>query len=599
MNLRTSLFNSGLSRNLIKRYWPIWLAYFAALLLLLSASVSGELNIGYANSAIYVNRQILSAARGSVIISFIFSPLLAMAMFSFMFSKRNCEMICSMPIKRRAAFSTAFITGLVPILIADFLAAAVCMIFFGFAGIELNTILAWLLATILANFSFYGFSVFCASITGNLFVLPVVYVVLGCTAYIAELCIRALLELFVYGLCANELYLTKLSPIIELLLNFDLESSYHAARAQTGLCLTGFGMLAVYAVSGVLLTVAASFLYKRRDMEYTGDVVAFPVLKPVFRYCMAFGTSVVFTVCVYELVFSDLFMAWHVIIPLIILLWIGAFVGWYLAEVLIQKYLDVFDCSWKGCIILSLIISVAVIAFEADVFGYERAVPSADTVKSVSFGRYGDSVFKDRDNISELLSIHQDIIDCKGINDYAKDSVWVELRYELENGLTFSRRYNISEDESALSQSDSNINRIQKALNIPEAILSRNFIYRGIGQDNIDYCSIDSYIIDDNGGYIGSTVHISREQAVELYRDCIIPDMEDGLIGLEWIINSIDYYDIVTNVTICIDMSTNNGETKSWIYLPVTVYSRRCLKWLEDNTNVEAMSLRSCGAYIS
>ena len=42
MKSKTSLFNKGVSLNLLKRYWPLWAGYFMLLLLVTPAALSGR-----------------------------------------------------------------------------------------------------------------------------------------------------------------------------------------------------------------------------------------------------------------------------------------------------------------------------------------------------------------------------------------------------------------------------------------------------------------------------------------------------------------------------------------------------------------------------
>ena len=44
MKSKTSLFNQGVSLNLLKRYWPLWSGYFALLLLVTPAALSGRVD---------------------------------------------------------------------------------------------------------------------------------------------------------------------------------------------------------------------------------------------------------------------------------------------------------------------------------------------------------------------------------------------------------------------------------------------------------------------------------------------------------------------------------------------------------------------------
>ena len=46
MKSKTSLFSPGLSRNILSRFWPLWLIYLGVLLVQLPVAVSGYVSQG-------------------------------------------------------------------------------------------------------------------------------------------------------------------------------------------------------------------------------------------------------------------------------------------------------------------------------------------------------------------------------------------------------------------------------------------------------------------------------------------------------------------------------------------------------------------------
>ena len=57
---------------------------------------------------------------------------------------------------------------------------------------------------------------FCGVLTGNVLVLPAVYVVLNCTAAVAEGAVRALLGSLLYGYSYDGMLFDRLSPIVHM-----------------------------------------------------------------------------------------------------------------------------------------------------------------------------------------------------------------------------------------------------------------------------------------------------------------------------------------------------------------------------------------------
>ena len=207
MKSKISFFNSGLCRSLLRRNWPVWTSYFAVLFFMVPAnlmSITQYREYRNPESAEFLynnlNRNMLEAGPNVVILSFFACALVAMAMYSFMYSGRSTSMYCSLPIKRETVFSTAFITGLVPMLISDLIIALFCFAFLSGEGmIEAENIWKFLAMAAMGNICFFGFAAFCSVLTGNLFILPAVYVVLNVAVLLAESGIQSALNTIVYG----------------------------------------------------------------------------------------------------------------------------------------------------------------------------------------------------------------------------------------------------------------------------------------------------------------------------------------------------------------------------------------------------------------
>ena len=58
---------------------------------------------------------------------------------------------------------------------------------------------------------------------------------------------------------------------------------------------------AAMAAIGIALTVLALLIFRRREMERSGDVIAVKPLRPVFLYCFSFGSAIVLSYIVSSL----------------------------------------------------------------------------------------------------------------------------------------------------------------------------------------------------------------------------------------------------------------------------------------------------------
>ena len=225
MKSGTSFYNRGFGLNLLRRFWPLWVLWLAALLYA-PLQLAGIKSIDYFREPDFVNnvnRSLLETGTELAKFSIFAMPVMAMAMLSYLYDRRSCGLVNSLPMKREAAYFTAFFTGLVPMLLADVLAflvmLAVCP---RVPGVNVGHLGTWLLVVVLGTAAFYGLACFCGVLTGNVFVLPAVYAVLGCTAQVFEGAVHALLHTLVYGFTNQQEALSWLSPLPTVLMTLNV-----------------------------------------------------------------------------------------------------------------------------------------------------------------------------------------------------------------------------------------------------------------------------------------------------------------------------------------------------------------------------------------
>ena len=596
MKSKTSLFNKGVALNLLKRYWPLWLGYFVLLLLVTPAVLSGR--VDRLAPGEMLNYTLLNTGVDVVYISMVVGVLSAMAMFNYLYSTKSCGMMNMLPIRRETMFLTAFLTGLMPLLAADVLVMLITALFYGGRLVYFKTLLLWLAMAVMGNISFYGFAVFCAVLTGNLVVLPVLYLVLNLTVYVAERAVRYLLGAFVYGMNASSCTLLVLSPIMELLNSLTVISvNYIDADGKVQVVtnayqVNGLGVLGIYCAAGLVCAALALLIYRSRQMERATDVVAVPVLKPVFKYCMTFGTAVVLAFVVYDWLVPGNVSGIAAALLVLALLLVGALIGYYAAEMLMRKTLKVFPGKWKGCLVSCLILAVLTMAWEFDLFGYERRIPEADQVESAWF-LGNNTELTEPENIQALTQLHQSLVDNKSENESADERYIVTIRYMLKDGGTLIRRYPIRCDREALNDPDSDIRRYEALENVEEARIRRIVPSFPVTITNISYGDIYMSWCDEEGNYQGESLSLTDEQVFALYQ-CIRKDLEAGTAGRLWVGESDAYLDTVSTIDINLEFVTGTGEDQKWSY----IYETLCLdeenttNWIRENTDFTVMTQR-------
>lgn len=492
MRSRISCFNKTLFFKNITRFWPLWGAYLAIWCLVLPLPILSSRSY-YGEYPIRAERYVLNTALyGGIAMTAVFAVLMAMAVWSFLYNARAAHGAACLPVRREGLFVSAALGGFVPLAAANVAVFLLAFAAEAAAGcLNLGVLGQWLGAVTLMLIFFYGFACFCAQLTGNIVVLPLLYGVLNVVVCGVTQLGRALLCLFLYGADSSMSFDLSgyFSPVVAMIARLGagdiyVQDALTGELIVTGYAFSGFGLLAVYAAVGVVLGIAALCLMRRRRMESAGDVVAVQALKPIFRWCMALGCALGFTCLILVIVWGGREMRHQMtlFITVVLLLLGGAFIGWFAAEMLIRKSFRVFRRHWGGFGLCCLALVALMLCTELDVFGYERHIPAADEIEAVTITGSGEGVtLIEPESIELARAFHQGIIDHKPRQDQgsgtlffnynARNLTQCSLRYSLKNGGTVTRSYTLPYDPADASGSDAAA--MQALLNCPEAIADR------------------------------------------------------------------------------------------------------------------------------
>ena len=609
MKSGTSFYNRGFGLNLLRRFWPLWVLWLAVLLyapLQLAGIRSADyiLEQDFVNT---VNRSFLQTGTELAKLSVFAMPLMAMAMLSYLYDRRSCGLVNSLPMRRETAYFTAFFTGLVPMLAADALVFLLLLALRPRAvGVNVGYLGQWLLLVGLGTVAFYSLACFCGVLTGNVLVLPAVYLVLGCAAFVFESAVHALLGQLVYGYSAGEQF-SFLSPLARTLARLNVTALQPATQTAPGQALApsafrveDLGYLAALGAVGLLLGLLAVLIVKRRHMEAAGEIVAVPVLRPLFRVCMSVGTAVIFACLLSAEFLSRLLSGTALAAAVVLLLFLGAALGWFVAEMLIKKSLRVFDRGYRQIGLIAACLALLAVLAEADVFGYERYVPAPDEVASVTLRAGRDHELREPDSIAAYCALHRGVLAHKAENE--KDNsvrYWnMPLTYTLKNGRRVTRLYRLISSERAQADPDSDLNRYQALANMPEAILDRVTAGgREIRSDAILASRIDVSLYDGRG-WSGKGYELTPEQTVSLFREGILPDAQAGNIGRWFAYESDESRALQSTVGLSVQLThqggPHSGELFYWnnvIDLNVLMCAENTRRWLRENLELEAENL--------
>ncbi len=596
MRSKTSFFDKRVSLHLLRRFWPLWLAWLAVL-----TFAAFSVNADYVRtepiryvSSLRVN--LLTAGEALSWVSFFAGTLMAMAMLSYLYFPRDCGLMNSLPLRRETVYFTAVLTGLVPMLLCDALACALLWALYGRAGVGTRYFVWWFEMVALANAGFYGCACFCGTLTGHVLVLPAVYTVLSLSAAMFEGAVRSVFSELLYGYHMDGIWSEWLSPLVwftdhrvyKTVIQSNVEKGITAEYAPqwtvylAGLCAVGL----VLAILGVLIV-------RRRHMESAGEIVAVPVLRPVFRVCMTLGCGLGIPMF-WAAATADFQPTAFAVLVLEIL--VCAAIGYFVAEMLIKKTLRVFDHGWKQLGLLCACLLLFLTLTKLDVLGYETHIPEASEIESVELTDYMGGIVREPETIAAFLDFQRGAVEHRAENRNALPGIRVapiRLVYQLKNGRSYQRRYLLPYAESA--DPDSDLAAWERALNLPELRLARLRAGEDWTEDDVREAWVETNVPDNEPvavtRYQSDIRRLSPAEALSLYREGILPDAEAGNIGYwhVWDGGSAGEEETGLSVTIYFKPAGEDWDEGYTAPISTTVLktSENTLKWLRENLDLE------------
>lgn len=497
MQSKTSFFNRTLFRKNLSRYWPLWgfasfVGFLAPAALLVRVIQSGETSV-----APLQTREIYYYLLSDTvpIVSIAYAILCVMAVWSYLYTPRSVGMMHSLPIRREGIFLTNLLSGLammaIPYLVAGVLGT---LLFACCGGFDAWGTLVTVLAVIGQSVTFFGLATFCAFLTGNIFALPVLYFLLNFLASLGDWLCNLFARGFLFGFTSSYSgSVDFLCPVAYLTQRLYVSSEYETVRDSaleyqnqlTSVTLENAWLIAAYAAAGLVFLGLAYLLYRRRESERAGDVVAVRIFRPVFRFGVAALSALLGGRLLYALLWEsfqvgDTFTP----VPMAICLIVAGLIGYYAASMLLAKSLRVFRGSAVGalCLVAACVAFCAGMRF--DLFGIERRVPAEGEIAQLEIYLANNTYYLTPEDQPELLSGAQDLqrtlIAQKDLirgnyetyrhgSTSSDPDAYTNIRYiyTLKNGSTVERFYTVSFARSDLSVPGSYANVMDAYVNSP------------------------------------------------------------------------------------------------------------------------------------
>lgn len=604
MRLKTSFFSGAVYRKNLTRFAPLWILYLVVWLFILPLSILSQASrqpfaLGDLQHLVYQ-----AGLQYGGPLSLIYAVVLAMALHAWYYSARSVNAMAALPIRREAWCVTNLLSALTFSLVPGLIAALLTWAAAASVGLPgFSIAFQWFSIVSMQFIFYYGLAAFCAAITGHLAALPVLYLLSNFVGVILSSVAAAVFSTFVYGMRSGSyMSLVRFSPVayVAQRLSAVAKTTGVGEHAATSYVFHGWDYLHDMALIGLILLVLAFFLFRYRRMESTGEVIAIRCLRQVLKYSFSIFTALALGVLAAMTFFAD----YNNPPPLVMVLCMlcGCFIGYFTAEILLKKTFRVFGREWIGFAAVSLCLLAAVGMMEFDVTGFERRVPDVEEVESITLtgtSFWNSVILTDEAYITDLITLHHSFLDHKEEQEalarqFPKDSsdmdyTQVDLVYQLKDGRILARSYQLYCTEEMWLDGSSLPRQYDGLCRDPQIISLQNTPSFDVTPSSISYASFNIYDPEtDSYGSESMTV----PEAYNLYTTCILPDLQEGLVGytppFRFGLDTEDRYeaDIYIACAHTLDAAAmEQGQitlVTDSIYIVPTVGSRTA-RWLEEH----------------
>ena len=534
MKSKTSCFNKTIFKKNITHFWPIWLVYIGYLLFILPINL--WLNMaGYNRWDTYTQAQKQLSALNDTLnaainpaVTFVFAGIAILAVFSYLYSARNANMIHALPVNRLELFVTNIMSAgaflIIPQTIVFVITVFVCIA----ARITyIQYILFWYGTAVGIGIFALAMGSFVAMLTGNIVAFPFYYLIANFLYVGSVMLVGTLINTICFGV--SQIWEPgrsgMLSPMYFLAQNVGIKQITDKTYAICGIEMRGSKYVAIYVVLAVLFLVLAYQLYKRRQIETAGDLVCIRGIKPIFRWGVGIGAGTELGIVLTDTVQCRVAgnqVLFGLLVACILLMETLCFFG---AEMLLQKSFRVFKKKRVAEWAAMAVVSVALLgALQMDLFGIEGKVPEVSEIKSASVNLDYKIRFEGEE-AEQVTELQREIISHKEEYLACEDVSYVNFVYKMKDGSELQRSYPVPVSEEYLEDEDSTVMKIIDMEAEPDRI--RQYLFGKNYEKNEYYAgSIDFYV---DGGR-DEDYHFSKEELSEIL-DAVNADIEDGTLG--------------------------------------------------------------------
>lgn len=443
MTSKKSLFNFGIFKNTVKRLkwgsflYAVILFFCVPFALMVQGIEKLEQNYrfyGGANTLIRDEWFILP-----FLLAICVPTVVAVLVYHFVHSQKQGIAVHSLPATRKENYFSSVLASFVlmgaPVVFNTLI--LILMSLLGYGKIfSLSCVAYWFFMNISILFIMFSVASFTAFLSGH----PAAHIVINAFVHgimpIIAFAIYLVCEKFLYGFRESDNFianiLLKNTPVVWF---YNSAENYRFFKGpQTW----------IFFAFAILFYVLGYILYKKRKIETSGDVIAFKIFRPIFKYSFVSAVAVA--------LFGIGIGTNLSLLPSVVLIGVFTLISYFAIEMLMKKSFRVFRL-YKGYLGFLGALAVVTLFFSyTSVFGYETRIPDSNKIVKSGIYSYYDGVETplviDEKLAEEVRAIHKELTQNIPVTeDNTKGSRNLNVVYQLESGKIMKREYHVTEEQ--------------------------------------------------------------------------------------------------------------------------------------------------------
>lgn len=547
MKSKKSYFNPTIFKKNIASYWPVWGSFLAIIVMLMPIHIGLLFTMADYRETEQLRRAAMIEAvydclHPGFMISLctVWSLLSAIVVFQYLNHARNAYMMHAFPVTRKELLITNVLSGLTmmigPELIVFIASVLLCA---GYHVPVMLPLLQWFISAVIISVFLFSLATFCVFMAGNSIAVVFYYLFFNIAYEIIYYVLSLFRMVFAYGLPLSSFDFSAqkpmdfLSPIVFMWQKLSARAVYSAGDLEytmSSIQYEGLGYIIGFLLIALCFFVLSWFMYKKRKIEYAGDMVAIPFMRPVMRWTIGIGFGATSAITLFIVLLEvDICLNYPTIFAIFM---VGGMLAFCITQMLIARSFRIFKkrlcvemLGFAGALVLAFLGARGMAGIQ------ERYIPSVDNIEQATcLLDYTLCYDNEDEGLQFVVDLQKYILDHKSvlqdrvaenISAYS-DGYYVNLEYRLKNGNKISRLYslNMQSQEAAYV-----IEMIRT-----EESKTENLMQNGLGMKTLSRSNLTGAVFQDYLEDEGETVGFRGENdefAKQLY-DAVIRDYEEG-----------------------------------------------------------------------